>query len=299
MLYLLSGPDTYRSREKVREMIAEHRARAGAAFQVMRFDAEEDDMRAVVVELGASSLFSPKKLVVVERVFTTPDAANTLYDTAKTVAGRRDYIVVLWDGVLNAEAKRSAAQLEKIADKAQEFSFLIGVKLKQWILRAAMERRVTLTAPQIVQLMERGGDLWGVIHYLEKCALGVIDDLISSDDKRTYKFGDAFFQSRRDALLHLLTLFHEGVDEFRLFGYLASYAEKMLAVKLAEETNRPIPEAFGIHPFVARKAPGVLRGISGEQMRGLLARIVDEDIKIKTGHSMPRDSLLRLTLRVR
>lgn len=299
MLYLLFGPDTYRSREKVREMIAQHRANTGEAFQVKRFDAEEDDMSAVAAELGAFSLFSPKKLVVIERVFTVPDAAEMIFDSAKAVAGQRDRIVVLWDGALNAEAKRRVLTFEKVADSVQEFAFLTGVKLKQWILREAEVRGVSVTALQTAQLMELGNDLWRIIHYLGKRALGAADDLISSDNKRIFKFGDSFFQSRRDALGHLFALFAEGVDEFRLFGYLANYAEKMLAVKLSEDARRPVPEALGINPYIAQKALGVLRGISGEQLRGLLGRIVDEDIKIKTGRSTPRDSLLRLTLRMR
>ncbi len=299
MLYLLFGTNTYGSREKVREMIAEHHAKTGAAFQVKRFDAEEDDMRAAAVELGASSLFSPKKLIVIEHVFTVPHAIENINDVAVSVAGQRDCIVVLWDGALNAEAKRRVLKFEKIADKVQEFPMLTGVKLKQWILSAAEARGVTLAAPHAARLAEQGGDLWGIIQYLEKCALGVVDDLHISDDKQTFKFGDAFFRSRREALGHLCALFEDGVDEFRLFGYLANYAEKMLVVKLSEEAHRPVPEAFGIHPFVARKALGVLNGISGEQLRGLLGRIIDEDVKIKTGRSTPRDSLLRLTLRVR
>ncbi|MDZ4299628.1 MAG: hypothetical protein U1A26_01795, partial [Candidatus Sungbacteria bacterium] len=266
MLYLLFGPDTYRSREKVREMIGQHRTKTGAAFQVKRFDAEEDDMRATAAELGASSLFSPKKLIVIERVFTVPHAIEIIIDAAASVAGQRDCIVVLWDGALNAEAKRRSARFEKAADKVQDFPLLTGVKLKQWILSTAAAHGVVLTAPHAARLAEQGGDLWGIIHYLEKCALGTTDDLINSDDKRTFKFGDAFFRSRREALGHLFALFEEGVDEFRLFGYLINYTEKMLAVKLSEEAHRPVPDVFGIHPFVAKKASGVLRGISSEQL---------------------------------
>lgn len=75
-----------------------------------------------------------------------------------------------------------------------------------------------------------------------------------------FKLGNAFLNSPRHGLRLLLELLHYGHDEQRLFSYLAACAR-----------NR----------FAARH----------------LGRFFEEDIKIKTGISKPKDSLLNIVLR--
>jgi len=64
MIYSLYGPDTYRSRQKLKEIIAEFQKKSGNALSLEKFDAEEDDFSKIVSAAENQSLFQEKKLVV-------------------------------------------------------------------------------------------------------------------------------------------------------------------------------------------------------------------------------------------
>lgn len=113
MIYLLYGSDTRRSREKLNEIIAEYRKKYGD-LNIHRFDAEEDEEGKIKNALEASSLFSPKKLVVIRGFSKIPEkeAIFKIFDNLK------DTIVVLWERELSRE---EFAQVRPYAVKVQEF----------------------------------------------------------------------------------------------------------------------------------------------------------------------------------
>lgn len=113
MIYLLYGSDTRRSREKLNEIIEEYRKKYGD-LNIHKFDAEEDEEGKIKNALKASSLFSPKKLVVIRGLSKIPEKGATF----KIFEHLKDTIVVLWEGVLS---KEEFAQVRPYAVKVQEF----------------------------------------------------------------------------------------------------------------------------------------------------------------------------------
>lgn len=114
------------------------------------------------------------------------------------------------------------------------------------------------------------------------------------DDKAIFKLGDVFFTSPKEARRHLLTLLASGHDERRIFSYLANQARTLLLVKSYMEAREPVPAYHKIHPFVVNKASAAVRGFSTADLRQTLQGFFEEDLRIKTGSSTPKDSLLRL-----
>src|SRR3989338_3466909 len=106
MIYILYGPDTYRSRRKLNEIISEYREKIGSAFDLHRLDADEDDLSGLKTLLGTQSLFSPKKLVIVENALASADKLETLKNVFASFKNSPDTVMVLWDRGLDENTKK-------------------------------------------------------------------------------------------------------------------------------------------------------------------------------------------------
>lgn len=109
-----------------------------------------------------------------------------------------------------------------------------------------------------------------------------------------FALGDTFFISPREGLRTLLGLLHDGHDDFTLFSYLANHVRTLLTVKHYGDAGKNVPSSRGIHPYVMKKAAALARGLSQEKLAISMRQFFDEDRKIKTGLSKPRDSLFSL-----
>src|SRR3989344_4524929 len=100
MIYILYGPDTYRSRKKLNEIIAQYREKAGNNFNLHRFDAKDDKTEDIKRACESGSLFEAKKLVVIEYAFVAAESFPQIKSAVAAARHALDTILILWDGAL-------------------------------------------------------------------------------------------------------------------------------------------------------------------------------------------------------
>ena len=295
MIYFLHGPDTYRSRKKLNEIIGEYRKKAGSHLNMYRLDAERDDLRTLKNLCEIQSLFSSKKLIVIENALSAGKDLEFLADVFSRVRESQDMVVLLWDGELNTAVKKGLSHIEKIASKIQEFKILQGEDLREWIRFEAHERNVALSPSELLWLASFGGDVWKITNELEKLLLTGKSSAGAQEKELTiFNLGDSFFISKKDALHTFHRLIDSGQDEFGIFSYLANHLRTLYTIKFYSERNRPIPSSQKIHPFVVKKASALVRSLSLKRLARLMTNFFEEDVKIKIGLSRPKDSLVRI-----
>lgn len=303
MNYLLYGADTFRSRRKLREIIDAYRQKAGTAFSLHRFDAEEDDLSRIPAVAGGRSLFEQKSLIVVERPFTFPRQFGFVAAALELSAKDKAVLILLWDGAvgIGQDAKKMLAGAEALAEKTQVFDMLKGDRLARWIQNEAHTRGLALTPAEVSRLsFGYGGDLWALSGEIEKRVVGgaggeVRDGGIGSGASATvFQLGDVFLVSPKDALMILHRLIAQGEDAMRLFAYLAGYARTLLVVRAYLDRGSAIAPGHGIHPFVAKKAAAQVRTLPRSYLARVLTRFYEEDVKIKTGLAGPEEALVRM-----
>lgn len=111
-----------------------------------------------------------------------------------------------------------------------------------------------------------------------------------------FSLGDTFFISPREGLRRLTELLYHGHEEQNIFSYLVNHGRTLLTVKHYAEHKKTVPESHGIHPFVVKKAMSLTRFLPPGRMERALKLFFEEDRKIKTGLSRPKDSLLNILL---
>jgi DNA polymerase III delta subunit len=298
MFLVLYGPDTYRSRQKLKEIVEEYRKKAGSELNLHRFDAEERDPTELKGFLEAQSLFAAKKLVVVEYALTQQAAFEILEPLLKNIADSRDTVVVLWDRELNEKSKKQLKKLGNLTNKIQEFKALSREQTRRWIGDEAKKRGVQLYPALLTQFDIPGSNLWALSNELDKMAVfpRTIEHRVfdSSWKGNVFHVGDTFFTSQRDGLRNTLHLLNQGHDDHNLFSYLCNHARTLLTVKSFLDRRQPVPSTFGIHPFVVKKASALVRSLSAHSLATTLHNFFEEDFKIKIGLTKPRESLMRL-----
>jgi len=298
MLYLLYGPDTYRSRRKLNEIIEEYRKKTGANFQVHQFDADEDDPARVRAAAESGSLFSAKRLVVLRYPFSGKADFEPFAELAKRSAKSKEVFLIFWDREITKSASEKLAKAMPYAEKEQEFLLLEGRALESWIVSEASRRSISLSCEDKERFLSYGGDLWRTVNELDKFAVAASQAPYRKNvSSSVFSLGDTFFTSKKEGLFHILNLLRAGEDALGLFAYLANHARTLAAVRLFSEKRIPVPQSFRIHPFVQKKAAVVARNMAGESFHGLFRLLWEEDRKIKTGERTPEHSLERILMR--
>ncbi|MEK7099301.1 MAG: hypothetical protein AAB916_02195 [Patescibacteria group bacterium] len=297
MNYLLHGPDTYRSRKKLREIIAEYRRKApdgGLNFHAC--DAGEGDVGAFVSAVRSGTLFATKKLAVLERPFMALRAFDVVRPIFAETHKNADVVLVVWDEGLDTEAKQHLKEVEKYFEKEQEFLFLKGPAMARWIAKESTARGLHLSPAEIGAFAAlHGGDAWHMVQEMEKMALGGESGTGRYAPRFSiFDVGDTFFSSPAVARRTLLSVIDAGEDEMRMFGYLAGYVRTLLMVKSYAERGMSVPASAHIKPFVIQKASRQVRTLSADYLVRQLSRFFEEDRLIKTGASTAHTSLLRL-----
>ena len=118
MLIFLFGEDTFRSREKLREILKRYTELKKERQHVEVIDCVEEGAQDVREVLAATSLFSEKKLVMLKNVFASERIADILYAERQKLADSQDTILFFEEGNVPASPLRSF--LEQTA-KSQEF----------------------------------------------------------------------------------------------------------------------------------------------------------------------------------
>ncbi len=298
MLHLLCGPDTYRSRQKLYEMIEEYQSLHGADIDIHTIDVEEDDASRIKQVAETGSLFAKQKIIVVQRACSSGKGFGEILSVLERVKVDADTLMIFWDHDLGKEAEERLAELRPLADSVQEFKPLAPAELRKWIVAEAQRRGIKISSVDLEYLVSLGSDLWAIVNELEKHAVQPEREKrhAASRAPSIFEFGDLCMAAPRRALAELPSMLASGQEEFSLYSYLVGYCRTLLIIQSYEERRESVPAQHKINPFVIRKGKTLVKSIPGQELRAMLQNFFVEDYKIKTGSSTPRDSLTRILL---
>ncbi|MBI2639666.1 MAG: hypothetical protein HYW90_02120 [Candidatus Sungbacteria bacterium] len=289
MIYLLSGPDTYRSRMTLRGIVGEFRKKAGgAAAFVKRVDAEEENIEVVGYESRTPSFLAPRRLFIIERISGAGEKQFSLVrPLLKEWAASKDCTFVFWDPVM-VEESEILSTVRESAVKTQEFRLLSGVKLASWFEKELLRRGATLRSEAKRLLLDSsGGDLWKLTSELSKVEAGFLfENGEGLREAKIWDFTDSFVGKRGRSLGAALRLLFAGEHELYLLGALAKTLRSLISFRAAIEKNTApsaVGRALGLHEFVAKKTYQTAAGLSLKKIIFDYRRLLRVDENIKTG----------------
>jgi DNA polymerase III delta subunit len=195
MFYILHGKDTYRSKQKLKELLRVFREKAGE-LSVFNIEGEGFDKEKLKEFLVSNTLFDNKYVVVCEGCLGNTQGKKFIVDNIEKFAQSKNIFIFL-EGELKKEVLekikpitnpretlKPARHLPEAKPMAggdtprvslgyiKEFKLLPPAKIKDWVENECKEKDIKISASVKNKIMGKcGKDLWCMSKELEKASL--------------------------------------------------------------------------------------------------------------------------------
>jgi len=297
MLILLYGEDTFRSRQKLNEIIKGYQAKHQSGLNLIYIKegrANWDKFRTAVESV---SMFNEKKLIVLEDILGDKAFRKNFLDYFKKnkLKNNPDVIVVVYQ-----TGKFSFPEIKRQANMFEEFKLLDNLNLERWIRKKVKAAHFEI-APAAVKkiiacvgnnLWQMNGEIEKLINYsknnssqIDEAAVGLL--VKGQIDLNIFELLDSL--SHRDKKT-AWRLFHQhlqqGENEFYLFSMLVYQMRTLVKLKDLVERGAPyyqLARISGLHPFVVKKSWSILRNFSLSQLKNIYHHLLEIETGVKSG----------------
>lgn len=315
MIIFLYGEDSYRSKQKLNEIVGHYKKVRKSGLNLVYFDANQRGFADFYDNFKISPMFAEKKLVVLKNVFSNKKFQEDLLGEIKNLELFKDVIVIYEGDKVDQKTKIFKALKEKC--KSQKFQLLDNGKLKDWA-RAEFKKyppaggqKINLDALQML-LRRTGNDLWRTSGEIKKLADFKNSSVIKREDIELmikpkieadiFKTIDALAAKNKKQALELMQRHLEaGENPLYLISMIAYQFRNLLAVKeLAEKRlmYASIVQKSGLHPFVVKKSYFACSQFSFGELKNAYKKIFQIDLDIKTGKIEPEIAISLLVFQI-
>ncbi len=308
MIIFLYGEDSYRSRQKLNEIIEEYKKihKSGLNFKFFDFDEPNVSVESLINEFRQNSMFKEKKLAIIANLFLNPEQKEIFRKNINAFADS-DNILIIYEKMSIGESCPLFKDLKKNKKvKKQEFRNLVGFEIRNWIKKEIEKRKVEIEPMAFNLLLNYvSDDLWLISNELDK--LVNFKKTIKSDsfgkvrieekdikllikpkiEKNIFKLIDALAQKNKKAAIRLINWHLENGDTPTYLLAMIGYQFKnLLIVKELKEKNKSyniILKESGIHSFALKKTYSQANYFSLNELKKIYRFIFEIDLKMKTG----------------
>ena len=318
MIIFLYGPDSFRSRQKLEELINHYKQSGKSGLNLIYLDAEQTDFLEFFNQLKTSGMFEEKKLIILKNVFLNKDFQEEFLSKVDIIQNLKDVIVVYESDAVDERLKLFKVLTQKC--RSQEFILLDSRRLRVFAQQEfkALDQRINQDALDLL-LQFVDNDLWRLSNEIKKLADFSSSALTESQSyggsavalggggkkHRTinvndinllvrptievdiFKTIDALSTKNKKQAMNLLQKhLDEGESPLYLLSMVAYQFKNLLIIKeLAEKglLYGSIVKKSGLHPFVVKKNYFVCRQFSLGELKNIYHKLFQIDLDIKTG----------------
>lgn len=291
--YLLESEDSYLVSMKIEELIDK------CSFKdspIHSYDMEEVPLSNALEDLDTYGLFSEKKVIVISNIeaLTTEGNEKDIEHFFKYFKDFLDTILVIVIAKKLNNTKKITKELKKnleyisLTTNAVDF---VKKELQGYILENGVVRAlVSYTLEDIERLHQECEKLKLYRMDTKKIALSDVEELVIKKlgDSRdlTFEFVRTLAsKDKKKALSKYQELLSYAVEPLALIGLLASQFLIMYQVKVLEKrglSNNEIASMLGEKPYRIQKTRELTSYYSDYELRTILRKLADMDLKIKT-----------------
>ena len=302
MIILLYGKDTYRSYQKLKEIVNKYKESCKTGLDFAVFDVLDIDK--VKSKIQSISMFNEKKLIVLKDIFENNDFLKEFFKYATThkLKERNDVIVVIYE----KNDVELSPEIKNCINMYQQFNPLSEFSLVNWIINEVKKRNGAISkfsAQKLAYIL--GNDLWRVSNEIDKLILYKNGEIITEEDidylvakkidTDIFKTIDAIARRDKRTALKLIHnhLFY-GEKEVYLLSMLAFQIRNLIKIKDLQEKGvsyKNLPEKTSLHPYVIKKSIKYLNKFDLHELKYIYKKILETEVKIKTGKANPKVAL--------
>ena len=133
MIIFIYGQDSYRSRQKLNEIIEHYKKTHKSGLNLRHFDFKKDDYQNFKDQIFSISMFKEKKLAILENIIENKEFKEKFLEDAKKFTKLKD--IILFYEEKEIPEKDKLLQFVAKFGKIQEFKLLEGRQLKNWVAK--------------------------------------------------------------------------------------------------------------------------------------------------------------------
>ena len=308
MIIFLYGEDTFRSKQKLQEIVAEYKKVHKNGLNLTTIDCQEADFEDFKREIETVSMFKEKKLIILKNALLNPQFEKPLLDYKNSLLKNKGNTIVFFeDG--KADSRKSFFKFLEKNSKSQEFKPLADLQLLTFAKKEFGKQDVKIQNEALEQLVIFcGNDLWRLANEIKKLVafkiaetnpevgLKDVEQMVNSEiEADIFKTIDAIAQKNKKQALGLL---HQHLADGDSVPYLLTMINfqfrNLLIIKDLLEKRTPyhlIAPKAGLHPFVVRKNYELCQRFTLPEIKKIFQKIFQADLNIKTGKVEPPTAL--------
>ena len=309
MIIFLYGQDTYRSRQKLKEIITVHQQIHQSGLNLKIYDTGDLNFRDFKDEFQQISMFKEKKLIILEDVFLNQKFKEDFLKEKTFFTDSNEIIIFFQKGKVLENDKLT--KFLKKNGKFQNFEFLKGQKLKNWVKKEFEKEDTRIETGVLEKLINFvGSDLWRMNNEIKKLvnykkrdsiALGDIKLLVKPKiEMDIFKTIEAISRkNKKQALKFIENHLEKGDNPFYLLSMINYQFRNLLMLKAKTEFSgnfqiTALSKELKIHPYPLRKAIAILKFFSLEELKKIYHKIFKADLAMKTGKINPEEGIRML-----
>lgn len=295
MIILLYGEDTYRLKQKLDEIIGSYKAKHPNGLDFAFLKKEDLDIDKIKEKTEAVSMFSEKKLIILDGIFEDDNFKEDFFEYAKSKKLKNNQEVIV---VLCSFGKLAASRIKPKVNMSEEFSLLNGLGLTNWIKKQVTSKGGKINLEAVHKLAGYvGQDLWQMENEINKLLSFKNNEEIKGEDvdlmvkakidANIFKTLDALASHDRKTALKLLhEHLNKGENEIYLLTMFIYQIRNLIKLKGLVEIGLPfyaLAKKTGLHPFVVKKSSQALQGFTMDQLKKIYRFLLEIDFKLKIG----------------
>jgi len=308
MIIFLYGPDTYRSRQKLNEIIDHYKKIHKSGLNLKFFEEKELNFQDFKDEIQSVSMFDEKKLIILENIIKNKSFEENFLVGSKKILDSND-VILFYETREIPEGNPLCKFLKKSA-KSQKLKLLEGQKLKIWAKKEFESYQANINSAALDQLINYiGNDLWHLSNEIKKLVNFKNKQKIEAKDVellvRPKIESDIFAtidsiaaKNKKEALSLIHKHLEKGDSPLYLLAMINFQFRNLLMMKSCElgrefyaNDMRMLTKKFGMHPYVIRKTTQQAKRFSFEELKKIYQKIFQVDLAIKTGKVNPETGL--------
>ena len=310
MIFFLYGEDSYRSKEKLSDLIEGYKKVHKSGLNLIYIDANEKSFDDFYANFKINSMFAEKKLIILKNVFEDAKFQERFLENLKSMEEINDIVVVFEESKVDQRTKIFKALQKNV--KCQEFVCLQPAVLKKWIANefekypsaGSGQVKINSDALELLALYVKN-DLWRLSGEINKLANYKKEGTVEKKDVELlvrqdisndiFKTIEAMASKDKKLALHL---FHKhlenGDNALYLLSMIAYQFRNLIIIKDLADARVPyqlIASKSGLHPFVVQKTYYTAGSFTMPELKKIYQKIFETDAEIKTGRIEPEMSL--------
>ncbi len=321
MFIFLYGEDTFRSLQKLQEIVDEYKKARKTGLNLIFFDCQNFEFAEFENTVQSVSMFQEKKLIIIRNAFFNTDFKEKFLKWAvsrgthqgRQGGGQADNIIIFYE---NQAVKKTddLFRFLKAKAKTQEFNFLTGRKLLDWVDKEFEKYGTKIEFNARAALVNFvHSDLWQMSQEIKKlCAYKRADKVVRTEDVEAlvipkietdiFKTIDAIALNNKKLALFLLRRhLAKGDSPLYLLSMINFQFRNLLSVKDFMQRRGSVFARAGIpgmHPYVAQKSFYQAQKFGFEKLKKIYQKLLLTDLEIKTGKISPQAALDMLVIQI-